>query len=129
MDALCYNQLLRAREGVFVLDRREEGPITIISCNEDITSENYEQFREQYKAAIASIGSDVRLILNLTDIERIASAALGLIADSYPKIIAQGAKMRLVAQSEEVLRLLNVTRLSRVIRVDPDLETAMHSFK
>ena len=112
-----------------MLDRREEGPITIISCNEDITSENFEVFRKQYKAAIADLGNNVRLILNLTDIERIASAALGLIAASYPDIVAQGAKMRVVAQSEEILRLLNVTRLSRVIRVDPDLETAMHSFK
>ena len=112
-----------------MLERREDGPITILSCNEDITSENFEVFRDQYKAAITGLGADVRLILNLTDIERIASAALGLIAASYPDIVAQGAKMRLVAQSEEILRLLNVTRLSRVIRVDADLETAMQAFK
>ena len=112
-----------------MLKRREEGPITILSCSEDITSENFEVFKDEYKTAVSNLGNDVRLILDLMDIERIASAALGLIAASYPDIVAQGAKMRVVAQSEEILRLLNVTRLSRVIRVDADLETAMQAFK
>jgi len=112
-----------------VLERREEGPVIVLSCNEDITAENFEDFRSEYKSFIATLGKNDRMILNLGPIERIASAALGLIAASYPDVVAQGAQMRVVAQSEEVLRLLNVTRLSRVIRVDADLASALQALR
>ena len=107
-----------------LLAKCQDGAILVLSCTENITAENFEGFKKEYKTAISELSVNDSVIVNLSKVEHIASAALGLIASSYPDVLSRGNKMRVVTQSEEILRLLNVTRLSRVIDVDPDLETA-----
>ena len=116
-------------EGGTVLERQDEGQVTVIRCVGDITTENFPAFKAEWRTLLAELSGCGRLVLDLGSVENIASAALGLIAASYPEFTKSGARMRLVARTDEVLRLLNVTRLSKVIRVDTDLNTAVQALK
>lgn len=110
-----------------MIECRTEGGVTVASCREDITTENMDTFRGEYRDLVASLGPGGAFVLDLAGVERMASAALGLIASSYPDVTRRGARMRIVCISDEVRRLMNVTRLSSVIRVDTDLAAAVRA--
>ena len=109
--------------------RRLEGNVIVLTCERDVSVENLDEFRREFREQVDSIRDGDRLVLDLSRLEHIASTALGLIAASYPKVRSRGGQMRIVASSDELLRLLRVTRLSRVFRIDSDLATAVDTFK
>jgi anti-anti-sigma factor len=99
-----------------MLSKSTESNITILSCSCDVTAENFFDFKSRYNDVIANLNEGTALILDLSSVNHLVSSAIGVIAASYPLLKGKQVAFRLVADSGELMRLLRVTRLSKVVR-------------
>lgn len=70
--------------------------------------------------------SDAKLVvLDLTVLEFIESTSLGKIVAAYLKLRRRGADMRIVGPQDNIVHLLNLTRLSQLFTVFPTVADAL----
>jgi anti-anti-sigma factor len=69
---------------------------------------------------------DVRkLILDLSAIEFLDSAGLGVLMILYGNMKVRGGQLRVVAPGAKVLDVLKMTHTDSILPIDPNLETAL----
>ena len=112
-----------------MLSKSEEGNVEILSCSCDVTAENFLNFKAEYNELIAALTEDKSLILDLSNVNHLVSSAIGVIAASYPLLKRKGVTFRLVAHSAELIRLLKVTRLSKVVRTSNCVKDAIYELQ
>ena len=108
-----------------MFSKREEGRAVVWSCHLNITAENFLDFKEQYREAVVSVPEGTAFILDLSEVDHLVSSAIGLIAASYPELRKKYVAFRIVARSKELIRLLKVTRLSKVVRTSSCVKSAI----
>jgi len=101
------------------------GQILILTCDCDVTADNFLDFKLRYNKFCAMAPEDKSLILDLSAVNHLVSSAIGVIAASYPELKKRHVSFRIVASSVELLRLLKVTRLSKVVRTNDSLKSAV----
>lgn len=112
-----------------MLSKCNEGNITILSCSCDVTAENFLDFKAQYNDVISTLTKGMSLILDLSTVNHLVSSAIGVIAASYPLLKGKEVTFMLVAQSGELIRLLKVTRLSKVVRTSNCVKSAIYELQ
>jgi anti-sigma B factor antagonist len=69
-----------------------------------------------------------RIVLNLAEVEFVDSAGLGELVRMHSSIRARGGQMRIVSPNKNVGNLLRMTKLDRVLEIEPDEAAALRSF-
>ena len=75
---------------------------------------------------VADNGTE-RLILDLSGIEFLDSAGLGVLMILYGNMKVRGGQLRLVAPGAKVLDVLKLTHTDSILPIDPTLEAALAS--
>jgi anti-anti-sigma factor len=79
------------------------------------------------KITDAANGSVERLILDLSGIDYLDSAGLGVLMILYGNMKIRGGQLRLVAPGAKVLDVLRLTHTDSILNIDPNLEAALAS--
>ena len=66
-----------------------------------------------------------KLVLDLTHVEFVDSAGLGIIMRAFGELEQVGGQMRIAGAKEQVLRLFEITHTSPILTLDPDLVTSV----
>jgi anti-sigma B factor antagonist len=69
-----------------------------------------------------------RIILNLASVDFIDSAGLGELVRTHASVHSHGGQLKLVKPSKHVHDLLKMTKLDRVLEIEPDEASALNSF-
>jgi anti-sigma B factor antagonist len=70
-----------------------------------------------------------KLVLDLTHVEFVDSAGLGIIMRIFGEIEQQGGQLRIAGAREQVRRLFEITHTQAILAVDPDLVTAVRKLQ
>src|SRR5208282_5378181 len=101
-----------------------EPDITGISCAGRFTLGN--RLSEMEGLVNSLIADGVRkLVLDLTHVEFVDSAGLGVIMRAFGEIEQAGGQLRIAGASEQVQRLFNITHTGAILTLDPDLVTSV----
>jgi anti-sigma B factor antagonist len=101
-----------------------EPDITGISCSGRFTLGN--RLREMEGLVNSLLEEGVRkLVLDLTHVEFVDSAGLGLIMRASGEIEQLGGTLRIAGANEQVQRLFDITRTGTILALDPDLVTSV----
>jgi anti-sigma B factor antagonist len=105
-----------------------EPDITGISCAGRFTLGN--RLSETEGLMNSLIRDGVRkLVLDLTHVEFVDSAGLGVIMHAFGEIEQLGGQLRISGASEQVQRLFNITHTGKILTVDPDLVTSIRKMQ
>ena len=103
---------------------RFEPDITGISCAGRFTLGN--RLREMEGLVNALIKDGARkLVIDLTHVEFVDSAGLGVIMRTSGEIEQLGGKLRISGANEQVRRLFHITHTGTILALDPDLVTSV----
>jgi anti-sigma B factor antagonist len=106
----------RAREGIVVLDL--EGRILV---GEDATA-----LRDKLRELVAA--SQIRIILNLAEVDFIDSTGLGALVVGHTGLKKLGGRLALEHLNDRNIELLVLTKLSTIFDVYSDEQQAVNSF-
>jgi len=70
-----------------------------------------------------------KLVLDLTHVEIVDSAGLGIIMRSSGELEQRGGHFRIAGANEQVKRLLDITRTAAILAVDSDLVTSVQKLQ
>lgn len=103
---------------------RGEGVFIIKIIMAEVHNLEVPELKEKLQQAIISKGIR-KLVLDLSDVKMITSSGIGIFLN-----INQSLKsgLRLVAPHPEVQKVLDLTKVSKVIKVFNSVDTAMQSF-
>ena len=68
-----------------------------------------------------------KLVLDLTNVDFVDSAGLGIIMRAFGEIEQRGGKFRVAGPTAQVQRLFEVTHTVTILPVDPDLVTSVQA--
>ncbi len=101
-----------------------EPDVTGISCSGRFTLGN--RLSELEGMVNSLIAEGVRkLVLDLTDVEFLDSAGLGVIMHISGQIEHKGGRLRIAGASEQAQRLFDITHTGKILGLDPDLVTSV----
>ena len=103
---------------------RFDPDIVGISCSGRFTLGNRLTETESLINSIVREGNR-KLVLDLTHVEFLDSAGLGVIMHAHGNLEQRGGKFRVAGASDQVRRLLEITHANRILTVDPDLVTSV----
>jgi len=66
-----------------------------------------------------------KLVLDLTHVEFVDSAGLGIIMHVFGEVSRHGGHFRIAGAHEQVRRLFDITHTAAILAVDPDLVTSV----
>ena len=105
-----------------------EPDITGISCAGRFTLGN--RLREMEGHVNSLIHDGVRkLVLDLTHVEVVDSAGLGIIIRAFGEIEQVGGQLRIAGANEQVQRLFDITHTATILAIDPDLVTSVRKMQ
>ena len=81
------------------------------------------ELRDRLNAVLA--GGTERLVVDLEDVTFLDSTALSVLIGAHKRLARLGGALHLVTTRDQILRVLNITGLSRVFAVHPTLEDAV----
>ena len=70
-----------------------------------------------------------KLIIDLSQVEFVDSAGLGVIMRTFGEIEQAGGKLRIAAPNEQVQRLFDITHTGAILTLDPDLVTSVRKMQ
>lgn len=86
--------------------------------DENITSQSFQVFCQQAKALLSEFDC-AQVLLDLKLVEFIDSSGLGAIISLFKTIKEKNKDFLLITSNEQILKLLEVTKLDQVIAVQP----------
>lgn len=102
------------------------GVVSVIQCAGRIV------LGDEVKSLEATIEHEsvdfVRVVLNLRDVDRLDSIGLGLLVRHAQRLGNRGGGLRLAAPPASTITLLNMTKLSDLLKSYPSEEEAVRSF-
>jgi anti-sigma B factor antagonist len=66
-----------------------------------------------------------KLVLDLTHVEFVDSAGLGIIMHIFGEVGQRGGHFRVAGASDQVIRLFEITHTKAILAIDPDLITSV----
>lgn len=105
-----------------------ETDITGISCSGRFTMGT--RLSETEAMILTMLEEGVRkLVLDLTHVDVVDSAGLGVIMRIYGEMEQRGGHFRVAGAHEQVKRLFDITHTSAILLVDPDLVTSVQKLQ
>lgn len=108
---------------------RKSGEVTIVDLRGKFTANDGES--EVLRSRLEKLISNGvhKLLLNLTDLTRIDSSGVSIIAETYVSLKQQGGRLRLLGPRGRVLQVLTVLRLLEIVESFEDEAQALGSFQ
>jgi anti-sigma B factor antagonist len=106
-----------------VVERKIEPDITVLEISGRLALGRESQRIETMVEELSNKGSS-RVVLDLTGVDYIDSAGIGMLALAAGKMKEAGGTMAIVAPEGRVLQLLNLTQLHLVVNVSPTVAAA-----
>ena len=106
-----------------VVERKLEPDITVLEISGRLALGRESQRIETMVEELSRKGS-ARVVLDLTGVDYIDSAGIGMLALAAGKVKEAGGTMAIVAPEGRVLQLLNLTQLNLVVKVSPTVAAA-----
>jgi len=108
---------------------RKSGEVTIVDLRGKFTANDGES--EVLRSRLEQLISNGvhKLLLNLTDLTRIDSSGVSIIAETYVSLKQQGGRLRLLGPRGRVLQVLTVLRLLEIVESFEDEAQALGSFQ
>ena len=108
---------------------RKSGDVTIVDLRGKATVNDGES--EQLRSRLEKLISNGvhKLLLNLTDLTRIDSSGVSVIAETYVSLKKRGGRLRLLGPRGRVLQVLTVLRLLEIVESFEDEAQALGSFQ
>lgn len=105
----------------------EEREIDILEFEGEIVFEKSNQLKEQAKKMLND-REITRLIVDLSRVSFIDSSGVGMLISLFKNIRERGGRMVLTSSSENVNKVLDLTRLDQIMEVYDNIEGAEASF-
>jgi len=70
-----------------------------------------------------------KLVLDLTNVDFVDSAGLGIIMHAFGELEQRGGRLRIAGPKEQVRRLFEITHTLAILPVDPDLESSVQKLQ
>jgi anti-anti-sigma factor len=96
--------------------------VPVVSAPEEIDISNAEQFRS---ALLSAASTDPTIVVDLSSTEYCDSSGLNVLVRSLRRAQTGGGEVRLVATTQAVQRILNVTGVGRIFPVYANVEDAL----
>ena len=105
-----------------------EPDITGISCSGRFTLGT--RLSETEAMMLAMLDRGVRkLVLDLSHVDFVDSAGLGIIMRIWGEMQAKGGQFRIAGSHEQVRRLFSITHTASLLSLDPDLMTSIRKLR
>ncbi|HXK02111.1 MAG TPA: STAS domain-containing protein [Verrucomicrobiae bacterium] len=106
-----------------IVERKVEPDLTVVEVSGRLALGRESQRIETLAEEMGQKGVR-RLVLDLTGVDYIDSAGIGVLALAAGKFKEAGGTLAIVAPEGRVLQLLNLTQISAVVKVCPTVEAA-----
>lgn len=103
---------------------RFEPDITGISCAGRFTLGNRLSEMEALVNSLIKDGAR-KLVIDLTHVEFVDSAGLGVIMHAFGEMEQRGGQLRIAGASQQVRRLFDITHTGAILALDADLVTSV----
>jgi len=104
-----------------------QGKIQLLNWNKDVTLKNVDEFRMAIQKLIE--GDPTGLILELTDVAYLNSAALGVIADAALSAGRTGKELVIAGVQSTVGEIFEIVHFSTLMKIFTELSDAYGYFK
>ncbi len=101
---------------------RQVGGWLLFSVTEDLVGAGVGRLRRRL---LDSSAGHLCLVLDLTAVNQIDSAGLGVLVGALKRLRARDGQLRLAAATGQVARVLHATGLDKVLPVYPDVASAL----
>jgi len=105
-----------------------EPDITVISCAGRFTLGSQLRLTESMINTLIQKGSR-KLVVDLTHIEIVDSAGLGVLMHVYGEMEQLGGALRVAGANDRVSNLFQITHTNGILALDPDLMTSVKKMK
>jgi anti-sigma B factor antagonist len=106
---------------------REVGDVTVVDIVGRIaTADGTSMVHDSIRVLIEQ-GRN-RIALNLSGVDFVDSSGLGELVRTHASIRNRGGELKIVNPSKHVYDLLRMTKLDRVLEIEPDEASALNSF-
>src|SRR5437016_3964225 len=106
-----------------IVERKVEPDITVVEVSGRLAQGRESQRIETMFEEFAGKGV-ARVVMDLTGVEYIDSAGIGILALASGKLKAAGGTLAVVAPEGRVLQMLNLTQMNSIVKVCPTLAAA-----
>jgi anti-sigma B factor antagonist len=72
---------------------------------------------------------DKRIVLNLSGVDFVDSSGLGELVRTHTSVRHHGGQLKIASPSKNVADLFRMTKLDRVLEIEPDEASALNSFR
>ncbi len=104
----------------------DKGKVQVLSVNGRLDSSSAKKFKAAFEP-LAKTGH-VCFVINLSDVEFIDSAGLGVMVSALRKVNKKGGDVKLAEPRDSVRMLLELTRLHQVFDIYDGLSDAVEAF-
>ena len=105
-----------------------EPDITGICCAGRFTLGNRLSETETHINSLIA-GGKRKLVLDLTQVEFVDSAGLGVIMRAFGELEQAGGQLRIAGANDQVQRLFDITHTGAILTIDPDLVTSVRKMQ
>ena len=106
-----------------IVERKVDPDITVLEVTGRLALGRESQRIETMMEDLAKKGS-MKVVLDLTGVEYIDSAGIGMLALASGKFKEAGGSMAVVAPDGRVLQMLKLTQMSAILQVHPTVQAA-----
>ncbi len=110
------------------LKHRTVDSVHVVTLGEQLGLEASRETREELNTFLEDAES-TGLILDCSELNYITSSGIGLVADCYKQLKAQGRGFALVQVGEQVHEILDICGFSRFIKIHETEDQAIWDFK
>ncbi|MEW6711626.1 MAG: STAS domain-containing protein [Candidatus Riflebacteria bacterium] len=110
-----------------IQSHQHENDTSVIEIHGEVTFENSDQFKEEIDQLIEK--NQVRLIVDLSDLQYMSSAGMGVLVHGLKNTRAKGGDLRLVNLGPKMRRVFLITQFTHQFMVFNNNDEAIKSFK
>src|SRR3712207_2385604 len=108
-----------------VIERQDEGDVAVLALRGELDVESGPKLRE---ALLEAIGQDGRrVVVDLEGVDFIDSAGLGVLVGGLKRARSNDGDLVLVATGRNILKVFEITGLTRVFELHAAREAALHA--
>jgi anti-sigma B factor antagonist len=104
----------------------QRGTVTVIAIAGSIDGMTAASLVESFRAQVS--GGNIRIVSDFAAVEYTSSAGLRALLETVKETRQHGGDLRLAGVAPEVLRVLELSGFTHILKLFPDVETAVASF-
>jgi anti-sigma B factor antagonist len=111
---------------VFQYSSSKHGPVTLITIGGSLDAETSPKFHGKIKGEIEKGAK--RIVCNMSHLDYIASAGLGVLISANDELSRQGGEIRISAMNEKIQKIFKLLGFINLFKIYEDDQKAIDSF-